>query len=531
MEPAEGSSRPAVGSRRAVRSRPAHRLEVAQTPTTNPLGAFLMRVLVRLLVLFVVLAVGAAGTLFVRDAVVGSTGVKTIVTLDDVSTTVMPGERFSVSGEVSTRATRPVVLQRRDPAADRWEPVTQVRTEREGRFVFEDVTARLSDELRISVPGADTGDQTLLPASVLLPSVQVVEQRTDPLDLLPPIVQPGVLPAGADDAQLVGTTRFHPARPGRPVLVQRRQQTDPWVTVARTEEGPRGEVRFEAAAPMGDGVEYRLVARPYAGARRHITAPVATDDWALKFDDEFSLGYLEPVWATRGDVHAPESSRTCARADTSMAQVSGGVLSLQVAPDPALAGTTCEWHNDVSGKSGKSEYVLNAQVSTERRYAFRYGTAAARVRFQQPRGMHGSFWMQDSGEPFGTRGAEIDTVEFFGEGYPDGGLAAFVHLPTGEKIGGLQPTASDALDGRGDAWWRRYHVFSVEWSPEAYIFRVDGEEIYRTAREVADRKVFLILSLLTSDWELDDLPESSTGSADVDWVRVWQHTSLADQNL
>ena len=47
----------------------------------------------------------------------------------------------------------------------------------------------------------------------------------------------------------------------------------------------------------------------------------------------------------------------------------------------------------------------------------------------------------------------------------------------------------------------------------------------------ADRKVFLILSLLTSDWELKHMPESGTGTASVDWVRVWQDTRLADQNL
>ena len=27
---------------------------------------------------------------------------------------------------------------------------------------------------------------------------------------------------------------------------------------------------------------------------------------------------------------------------------------------------------------------------------------------------------------------------------------------------------------RGDAWWKRYHVFTLEWTPRSYTFSVDG---------------------------------------------------------
>ena len=74
-------------------------------------------------------------------------------------------------------------------------------------------------------------------------------------------------------------------------------------------------------------------------------------------------------------------------------------------------------------------------------------------------------------------------------------------------------------------------MFSVEWTPEEYVFRIDGEETLRTSDGVADRKAFVILSLLTSNWELKRLPDSGSGSMSVDWVRVWQDTRLADQNL
>ena len=66
-------------------------------------------------------------------------------------------------------------------------------------------------------------------------------------------------------------------------------------------------------------------------------------------------------------------------------------------------------------------------------------------------------------------GAEIDIAEFFGKGYQQGGLASFLYnyaitdSATASKIGGLAPSATRMLPPR-DAWWKRFHVFSLEWT-------------------------------------------------------------------
>ena len=74
-----------------------------------------------------------------------------------------------------------------------------------------------------------------------------------------------------------------------------------------------------------------------------------------------------------------------------------------------------------------------------------------------------------------------------------------------------------------------YHVFSVEWSPEGYVFRIDGDTTYRTDKAVSARTQFLILSLLSSDWELPELDRSLLpATMSVDWVRVWQRPQRAD---
>jgi hypothetical protein len=66
-----------------------------------------------------------------------------------------------------------------------------------------------------------------------------------------------------------------------------------------------------------------------------------------------------------------------------------------------------------------------------------------------------------------------------------------------------------------------WHVYSVEWDPSGYIFRLDGYPTLVTSEPfVATSPEGVILSLLTSDWELPALKDP-TSAMYVDWVRVW----------
>ena len=268
--------------------------------------------------------------------------------------------------------------------------------------------------------------------------------------------------------------------------------------------------------------------KAFKGSPAFPTAKV-DDRWSMLFQDQFGGGSLNSsLWQTRGDFYDKGSKRKCSKASPKMAKVGSGVLSLQVKKDPARKGDVCKWRSP-GGKTKKFSYYLNGHVGTDHSFSFRYGVAAARVKFQEPQGMHGSFWKNTSGEPEGNRAVEIDTVEFFGKGYSKGGLAQFLHYK-GRKIGGLQPSANTVLSGT-DNWWKKYHVFSVNWTPGGYSFRIDGKETYRTTKARSDKQVVAILSLLSSDWELDQMPKSGKGSMKVDWFRVWQDQSLAARNL
>jgi beta-glucanase (GH16 family) len=105
-------------------------------------------------------------------------------------------------------------------------------------------------------------------------------------------------------------------------------------------------------------------------------------------------------------------------------------------------------------------------------------------------------------------------------------VGAFVHVKDAagawDKRGAMFP-ATELMKPLGDTWWTSYHVFSVEWTPTAYVFRVDGREFFRLAENVSQAEHYLLLSMLTSDYELEHLDGSDfAATASVDWVRVWQ---------
>ncbi|HSE07181.1 MAG TPA: glycoside hydrolase family 16 protein [Nocardioidaceae bacterium] len=349
------------------------------------------------------------------------------------------------------------------------------------------------------------------------------------LSVLPPVAQPGNSPARADRTGLVVSARFTEPQQGGVVLLERRSGAT-WKVVASAEQDRSGVAMFaDVRSPgKGKGTDYRATALGEAGDPEARTNVVNSSAWRLVFGDQFDGDALDmSKWMYRQvGLYNESGMRECSMSDESAVSVSGGTLKLQVQEDPAKIGVPCYTED-----YGTLEYYLNGHIATEGIFNFTHGVAAARVKFPQGRGQHGAFWLQRSGvtvvpgEPKSS-GAEIDIVEYFGEGFKGGGLASFLYyLNAGnenEKVGGVWPKATRQLPP-GDAWWRSYHVFSVEWTPKQYVFRVDGRETFRTKEGVSGVPQFLVLSLLSSDWELPKLDRSTLPTTmETDWVRVWQ---------
>jgi beta-glucanase (GH16 family) len=333
----------------------------------------------------------------------------------------------------------------------------------------------------------------------------------------PGIAQYGPVPASPDAASLLGTVTFSPVRKGRVVVVQRRAPGQTWHTVVRSRQDARGQVSFVRDDKRGvRPYAYRAFAAAQPGLPRVFSNAESSAVWRVAFEDGFGGTALDrSKWDYRL-LGVRQGSRLHAQSDRSAVHVGGGVVSLEVRRNP--------YH--------PARYYYNGHIGTSGTFSFRYGYAAARVKFQRGRGQHGGFWMQPESSlaPYGSparTGAEIDIAEFFGAGYPGGGMASYVYTYPSRtrtvKSGNVFPGAARALHGHSDSWWSRYHVFSVRWTPNGYIFRIDGVDTWRHFAHVSKRPQYLILSMLSSDWELPRLDRSTLPvSMKVDWVRAWQ---------
>jgi beta-glucanase (GH16 family) len=349
---------------------------------------------------------------------------------------------------------------------------------------------------------------------------------TATLASLPPIVQPGTSPAApSDDATLVAT--FAPASPGEKVTLEKRARNG-WKVVATATEDAWGSAAFTP----GSGT-YR--ASSTSGGRTWTSGSVTTARWSPEFEDTFSGTTLDPaVWNDQKREHeSVYAPRTCARVDPAARRVSDGVLRLGVALDPARLGQPCAYTSKRS--SGTSPYLLNSQVATEYTRFFQHGIVAARIKPQRAKGMHSGFWLLPSGTKYTdgvpAAGTEIDIMEFFGEtGRGTETIGSHVHYyeANWDKIsyGNFFRATRNALTSSRRNWWDEFHVFSVEWTPKEYIFRVDGREYYRETQAVSQSMQYLVLSNLTSDYELGELTaDELSDTAQVDWVRVFDATS------
>lgn len=441
--------------------------------------------------------------------------------------TPVAGSGFELTGHLASKVRRTVKLQ--ELRAGRYVTIATKKSTRVGGFTFKNVVLDGPTSLRVRAPRHKVNPRSRGLKSIVTKPVNVdVQGQSSQLTALPPIAQQGPTPADAVDAAQV-VARFSPARPGRVVHLER-LTGERWVTVQAGVQDPVGTAVFS----VPDTATYRATAlSTVGGLAPETTSTVTARIWEPIFEETFSGTALNTaVWTDQARENNPDGQRTCARVDSSTRHVAGGVLHLGVGYDQRRPGEACSYSSAYG--SGSVPYLTNSQVATEKSFTFQYGFAAARMKLQRGKGMHSGFWMLSAGLwRLGDHGIlppcdiEVDVMEFFGESpRAVNAIGSFLHECTSggqvTKYGDVFKETA-VMKPAGDTWWDSFHVFSVEWTPSEYVFRVDGVEFYRETRAVSHKPAFLILSMLTSDYELRHLaPDRMSQSAQVDWVRVYQ---------
>ncbi len=345
------------------------------------------------------------------------------------------------------------------------------------------------------------------------------------LEVLPQIIQQGRGTASAGSAKAAVTATIKPVKVGRPVVLEQLQGTS-WKKVGKAKQDRAGRAQFAAAVSKGgQALTYRVTAQKFQGLKSFTSSSADTAQWLTPtFSDEFSGSKLDPAWSMRGQDYEPTSKRKCSKGDPKAVKVGGGALRLSVIKDKSAKGKCLATSRKVKKKIS---YRLNGHIGTQNGFNFKYGVAAARIKMQKLQGQHASFWLQPVGENHpGSDGHEIDVIEYFGDKHPQGGLTSFIHWYKGQRLiktGSWIKDSKSFLKNKSDGWSKNYHVFSVQWTPKAIIMRIDGKETWRTSARVSKAQQYLILSLLASDYEALEMPDSKLPQhMYVDWVRVWE---------
>ncbi|GAC1473718.1 MAG: hypothetical protein NVSMB9_22850 [Isosphaeraceae bacterium] len=145
-------------------------------------------------------------------------------------------------------------------------------------------------------------------------------------------------------------------------------------------------------------------------------------------------------------------------------------------------------------KEGKRFDFVSGRITTQGKMEFAHGTAAARIKMPPGAGLWPAFWILGAGKWPDT--GEIDVMEYVGETDWTG---VALHGP---GYSGETPLVNRAYFSgtRGADDW---HVYSVDWSPQGFVFKVDERTVYRATRAMVehygrwafDEPKFLILNL------------------------------------
>ncbi|MCC7525528.1 MAG: glycoside hydrolase family 16 protein [Chitinophagaceae bacterium] len=191
--------------------------------------------------------------------------------------------------------------------------------------------------------------------------------------------------------------------------------------------------------------------------------------YKLVWKDEFKGNKLNPKkWAPRGI-----GQRAIAYVSEDAIKVEDGYLKLY-----ALK---------------KGDSLLGSAVGTQGLFMSKYGYYECRAQLQKSPGVWAAFWIQSTeiskGEDPAQYGAEIDIFEFFKKLGTDivSHNVHWAYGPNQQTTRGMQSYLKGVSEG--------FHTFAVEWTPEKYIFYIDGYKFYEVTQGISHIEEYMILSM------------------------------------
>jgi beta-glucanase (GH16 family) len=127
-------------------------------------------------------------------------------------------------------------------------------------------------------------------------------------------------------------------------------------------------------------------------------------------------------------------------------------------------------------QSGRKFDFTSGRIDTRGKEEFQYGTFSARMKLPVGLGFWPAFWALGDGRWPQT--GEIDIME--NVGFPDWTSQA-LHGP---GYFGNTPLVNHTTLKKSISDW---HVYSVDWSADLLVFRIDGDEVYRVTKAMVEK--------------------------------------------
>ncbi len=216
----------------------------------------------------------------------------------------------------------------------------------------------------------------------------------------------------------------------------------------------------------------------------------------LIFSDEFDGTSLDTTKWNATSYNLPPAQNAY---NPAMVSVGGGLLHLRLEHTPWLG-----------------QPYSSGQVDTDHKFLPVYGYFEARLKPPFGAGFHSSWWLWPDDNVWPP---EMDIVEFRGFEPTSAHVANRWFDPTQP-----QNDAHDQVNCEGPDYTQDFHVFGMDWGPEALVFYIDGKECFRTTTNIPAKPFRLQLDLALDPWGGLPMDETTIFPASmlVDYVRVYR---------
>jgi beta-glucanase (GH16 family) len=136
------------------------------------------------------------------------------------------------------------------------------------------------------------------------------------------------------------------------------------------------------------------------------------------------------------------------------------------------------YHPGYTSDKNKKYDFLSGRINTQHKMEFTYGTASARMKMAAGAGLWPAFWALGNGK--WPDCGEIDVMETVGD---SSWISNALHGP---GYFGNTPLAYRAFFPAGTDV-TQWHVYTVDWTHDSLIFKVDGKVTYNVSRAMVEK--------------------------------------------